>query len=304
MRRLLLPAFLLCAVSASAGNNRSAVSVGGLDTNPCTPASPCRSFVAAIAATNPGGEIVALDSAGYGPFSIPIPVTVSGAPGVHAAITATSGDAIQVAAGATDRVSIRNLVLIGAGAPRGIYHFNGAALDVVHCLIRGYPTGILVESDGAVDVTIDDTTLLDCQGGINMYGDYSGVNAIHATITNSLIQGGSQGLTANYSTKVLVSHCTIASNITGASSIANTGGPALTADLTIEDSVIAHNIHGTVVSAVAPAIAKLTLSANVIAYCASEGVYQIDAVAYTFGNNVFASNLSDSPIAMTPVSLK
>ena len=305
MTRWLLAAILVCAaVSASAANNRSAVSVAGLDTNACTPVSPCRSFVAAIAVTNPGGEIIALDSAGYGPFTITIPVTVGGAPGVHAAITTSSGAGIAVAAGSTDRVSIRNLVLIGAGGTYGIYDTAAAALDVRHCLIRGYQFGIEVESNGALDLTIDDTTLLDDAAGIGLYGDYNGVNAVHATITNSLIQGGSQGLAAYYSTKVLVAHCTIAGNVTGASAVANTGGPPLVADLTIEDSVIAHNIHGTSVYAVAPAVARLTLSANVIAYCASEGVYQIDAVAYSFGNNVFASNLADSPIAMTPVVLK
>src|SRR5438552_15899232 len=110
VRMRLMASLLVCAlaVPAFALNNRSAVSVNGNDANPCTPASPCRSFGAAIAQTNPGGEIIALDSAGYGPFSLSVPLTISGAPGVHAAITATSGIAIQVAAlGANDRVILR-----------------------------------------------------------------------------------------------------------------------------------------------------------------------------------------------------
>src|SRR5438445_535301 len=80
-------------------NNRSAVSVNGSDLNACTVASPCRSFNAAIAETAPSGEIVALDSAGYGPFTVTMDVTISGAPGVHAAITATSTDAITISVG-------------------------------------------------------------------------------------------------------------------------------------------------------------------------------------------------------------
>ena len=84
-------AFLVAAV-ATAQNNRSAVAVSGNDLNPCTVASPCRSFAVALAHTVAGGEVIALESGGYGPFTVTQSVTVSGAPGVHAAITATSGN--------------------------------------------------------------------------------------------------------------------------------------------------------------------------------------------------------------------
>src|SRR5882672_2463978 len=97
---------LACAVvfcftlpSAHALNNRSAVSVNGSDANPCTTQAPCRSFGVALSNTVEFGEVIALDSAGYGPFTINQSVTVSGAPGVHAAITTTSGDGISVTGG-------------------------------------------------------------------------------------------------------------------------------------------------------------------------------------------------------------
>src|ERR1700747_3305666 len=116
MRSLwILPAVFVLSVSSAFANNRSAVSVNGNDLNPCTVASPCRSFTAAIALTNPGGEVIALDSAGYGPFAVPSSLTISGAPGVHAAITVTlvSGIGITVNAAATDNVTLRSLVVIG-----------------------------------------------------------------------------------------------------------------------------------------------------------------------------------------------
>ncbi len=69
-----------------------------------------------MAQTNIGGEIIALDTAGYGSFTANKSVTVRRAPGIHAAISAAS-DAITVAATASDRVTLRNLVLIGTGAP-------------------------------------------------------------------------------------------------------------------------------------------------------------------------------------------
>src|SRR5437764_8269889 len=113
MRKLLLvcSAAVLFSVTAFATSNRTAVSLSGVDTNPCTVASPCRSFGAAIAQTNPGGELIALDSAGYGPFVIDRAVSVQAAPGIYAGITSSpstlSGRGITVAAGPTDAVIIR-----------------------------------------------------------------------------------------------------------------------------------------------------------------------------------------------------
>src|SRR2546428_4535273 len=86
--------FLLIAPAVSALNNRSAVSVNGSDANPCTPASPCRSFGAAIAVTAARGEIIALDSAAYGPVTPDPEITLRGAPGVHAALTTPRGTGI------------------------------------------------------------------------------------------------------------------------------------------------------------------------------------------------------------------
>src|SRR5438067_11903719 len=82
---------IFVSVSAFAASSRTAVSVNGSDSNPCTVASPCRSFSAAIAQTALGGDVVALDSGGYGTFIVNQPLTVQAAPGVYAGITVPSG---------------------------------------------------------------------------------------------------------------------------------------------------------------------------------------------------------------------
>src|SRR5437588_4826589 len=79
---------------------RSFVSAGsGSDSNPCTRSAPCRNFQAAIAQTVSGGEVVALDSGGYGPVTINQAITLVAPPGVYAGVTAFSGPAIGINAG-------------------------------------------------------------------------------------------------------------------------------------------------------------------------------------------------------------
>src|SRR6187399_2663715 len=130
---LILSMFAACAVAAAAllphGSHaaprraaaaiqRTFVSTEGNDANPCTRAQPCRNFAAAIANTLAGGEVVALDSGGYGTFSVNKEITVAGAPGAHVAITAFSGNAVTVNAGVDDTVVLRNLYLTGLGGTR------------------------------------------------------------------------------------------------------------------------------------------------------------------------------------------
>src|SRR5438477_12911031 len=86
---------LLCSGSAVAAQ-RSFVASNGNDSNACTRDLPCRSFAAAIAVTAPNGEVVALDSAGYGPFVVSQSVAVIGAPGAYAGVSVPSGDGVTV----------------------------------------------------------------------------------------------------------------------------------------------------------------------------------------------------------------
>src|SRR3712207_5958046 len=110
------------ATATQAQPQRTFVSAhNGLDTNPCTVTQPCRNFNRAIGVVRAGGEVVALDSGGYGPVSITKAVTLTGPTGVYVAITAQSGSAITVnAAGPTeglsgDTVVLRGLTLTGLG---------------------------------------------------------------------------------------------------------------------------------------------------------------------------------------------
>jgi hypothetical protein len=159
------------AFSGFAANNRSAVSSTGLDTNPCTVAAPCRSFGAAIAVTANGGEVIALDSAGYGPFTINQDVSVSGAPGIHAAITATSGNAISVTGG-VNGVYIQNLFILGGGTGAGGISDTGAfRLRVSNCFIEGF---ISFGIQATIGVLLVDHTLVENDGTGIDFADTNG----------------------------------------------------------------------------------------------------------------------------------
>src|SRR5205809_911246 len=91
--------------------NRIPGSINGNDANLCSVNAPCRSFARAISQTNAGGEVIALDSGGYGSFTVDRGLTVMAAPGVYAGITATSTDAIVISATALSRGGLRNLLV-------------------------------------------------------------------------------------------------------------------------------------------------------------------------------------------------
>ena len=243
----------LFAGSAMAFNNRSAVSVNGLDTNPCTVASPCRSFGAALAVTAISGEVVALDSAGYGPFTINQNVSVSGAPGVHAAITVTSGDGIDITGGSD--VFISNLVILGTGGGvNGIRNTGCLFVHIQNCFIEGFSgSGILDSGLYVLRLMVDHTTVDVCDIGVNFDGgsgavDNSTINSCttagvrvsnHASaivsitiVTSTMFRWNQIGVdvAADGATLVAgakVEHCSFNANLYGVQATGSNGGLAL-----------------------------------------------------------------------------
>src|SRR5512134_3009705 len=83
---------LLGAASLTAfAVQRTFVASYGQDTNPCTLASPCRTFTQAMLNTDTNGEVLVLDSAGYGAFTITKSVSVIAPDGVYAGVSVFPG---------------------------------------------------------------------------------------------------------------------------------------------------------------------------------------------------------------------
>lgn len=181
LRRIVIGLALLglagaVAPAADAQLNRTAVSVLGNDANTCAVATPCRSFARAVSQTNPGGEVVALDSAGYGAFTADRTITVQAAPGVYAGITASSGNAVQITAGASDRIVLRGLTINGMGtAAAGIaFTGGGAEVQVENCLITGFTNWGIISF---YPIRVQDTIVRESDIGIHIDNAGAPVNA-------------------------------------------------------------------------------------------------------------------------------
>ena len=84
------------AITAGATQQRSFVASTGLDTNNCTLTAPCRSFASAINQTLDDGEVIVLDSAGYGPVAITKGISIVAPSGVYAGITVFAGNGVTI----------------------------------------------------------------------------------------------------------------------------------------------------------------------------------------------------------------
>ncbi|HTO74658.1 MAG TPA: right-handed parallel beta-helix repeat-containing protein [Thermoanaerobaculia bacterium] len=132
----------------------------GSDAANCSRTSPCRTFERAIAATTPGGEVVVLDSGGYGAVTISQAVSLEAPDGVYAGMTVSTGDGITIATGASDVVVLRGLTLVGGSASgNGITVASGGTVRIEHCTIRGFGDFGIFATEGTFPfLYVDDST--------------------------------------------------------------------------------------------------------------------------------------------------
>jgi len=169
-RRLLagLSLFALClgaSAPALALANRVFVSArSGNNGNSCDNIlTPCQSFAGAVLQLNPNGEMIVLDSGGYGAVTITQGVTIDAPAGVTAFIHPASGDAITVNAGSAV-VTLRGLTLNG-GTGNGITVASVGTLNVVNCSISGFASdGIAWNAAGRLNLKGVDVT--GCGNGV------------------------------------------------------------------------------------------------------------------------------------------
>jgi hypothetical protein len=182
MRKVMLPLsipltlLVICLLSSAAQAQASRTWVSGVgdDANPCSRTAPCKTFAGAISKTAAGGEIDALDPAGYGAVTITKAITIDGGGGQVASVLVSGTNGITVNAGVNDVVTLRNLRINGivgtlAGGLNGIRYLAGAALHVQDCNIFGFTQdGINVATTATAALFVNNTFLTNNFNGIQI----------------------------------------------------------------------------------------------------------------------------------------
>src|SRR5579864_4062166 len=238
---LLLPfvfaiGFSLFSAPAHAQATRTWVSGVGDDANPCSRTAPCKTFAGAISKTAAGGEIDALDPAGFGALTITKAITIDGGGGQVASVLVSGTNGIVVQAGPSDVVILRNLRINGISSGlNGIRFLTGKSLAIENCDIFGFTgNGIDIATAGG-KVFIDNTTVINNGGnGVNVLS----VATTFVSIENSRFELNTFGVNASNFSQVVVRHSVANGNI----SVGFLGSAAAgSAELDIFDSIAGNN---------------------------------------------------------------
>jgi hypothetical protein len=294
--------------AAQAQATRTWVSGVGDDVNPCSRTAPCKTFAGAISKTAAGGEIDALDPAGYGTLTITKAITLDGGGGQVASILAAGTVGFTVNAGANDRVVLRNLRINGINqttspGTNGINFVNGNSLAVQNCVIEGFNNfGINFQPAARANLSVTNSTF-DNNG---TFGTATGGHIIATTaatggglnrvsIVNSTFTNGTSGITGGQNTKIEISQVLIGQTGLGGGDFAVIGNAA-TAGISIDYSTITGNnfggVHATNGAVIFVANSSITYNnTNGILFDAGGQVisYMNNRVAGNIGGTTFSS---------------
>lgn len=268
---------------------RTYVSLLGSDANTassCSAGAPCRTFSAALTVTDADGEVIAKDSAPYGPVTITKSVSIIAPAGVHAGISVFSGQGVEISTPGVN-VVLRGLSINGMGGTRGVRLVAGASLTVDRCTISNFGgEGLWVGA--AATVAIIDSLFTRNSAGIFMLDSGATV-----TVSRTRILGSeSFGLWAIQSvpgtTTVSVSQSEASGGKgSGFSASANGGG---TARLDIRDSVVSGNAAAGIYATASGGTARMSVSTSLISGNSS-GFYAVGTGAtITAGGNTVTHN--------------
>jgi hypothetical protein len=266
---------------------RTWVSGTGNDANPCSRTQPCATLAGAHAVTMAGGEISVLDPGGIGSVTITKPITINGE-GTLAGITTSGGNAINVLAGASDKVIISNLTLNGSafGANAGVNVISGH-VTIEKCLIYGFTAGILGghgvlvnTSAGTTRVDIRDTNISNTSNGV--WVQTSG-GFVTVTLDNVRINGTNGFGVITNSSNVFVSVNRSMISHAGTALHTNTGAGVIN----LSNSHVSNNTTG---MNAASAGSTIRINGNAIFHNATAFMIAAGAFIATGNNNKTAAN--------------
>jgi len=283
-------AIALNVMPAQAQSTRTWVSGVGDDANPCSRTAPCKTFAGAISKTATGGEIDALDPAGYGAVTITKGITIDGGGGQVASVLVSGTNGIVVQAQTFETVILRNLRLNGIGTGlNGIRFLSGKSLTVERCDIFGFTQNAIdvalnQASTGSVFVT---DSVMDNNGGSGIRTVNAAAAFVRLTLTRDVFNRNGTGVTAADNSLVLAvdSHVSNSTN-NGWLALPTVGGPA---QITLEQCSSSNN--GAAGAAAQNATAVLRFDNSMMDHNAGAGIVSVaGGQLLSFGNNRSVAN--------------
>jgi hypothetical protein len=298
-----IAALALAAIAPDAAAiSRTFVASFGSDSNPCSLPLPCRGFTAALALTDPGGEIVVLDSAGYGAVTIGKSVSIIVPAGIYAGVSVFSGDGIRIAGIGID-VTLQGLTINGQGGVHGVRFVQGSRLNVAGCQINAMNgNGVRVEGAGTVvvtrssivgsaqegvfvnaaaNVTIVRSRIQSNGGtGIEMGGGASG-NIVRSVVANSGLFGVEALQATAGTTHIAIDDASITDNANGAGAYAEASGGGAFARIDVMGSLVTRNFNGVYAFSQGSGTAAISVTGNDIPENANSGVITVTSSGTT-----------------------
>ena len=216
----LLALGLLAAVPATQAQTATKIFVAstGLDTQSGARNAPVRSLAVAESLVAAGGEIVVLDTAGFGSLNITKSLAITVPPGVNGFIT-TTGYGLTINAAATDVVSINGLIIEGGAANatgNGIQVTSVGNLKITNCTIRNFPVGVVQDTGNASQMVVSGCSISGCGYGVLVQSEGSGT--VSAVVTDCKIDTANSGgavttdVDSDADVFATVTHCTLTNN--------------------------------------------------------------------------------------------
>jgi hypothetical protein len=278
---------LFAAGAAQAQATRTWVSGTGDDVNPCSRTAPCKTFAGAISKTAAGGEIDALDPAGYGAVTVTKSMTIDGGSGQVGSILVIGTNGVTVNAGANDVVTIRNISFqglaqsTGPAGTNGIQLLNGKSLHVEHCTIQNFGgNGINIVSSTGAKVFVDDTVSRGNTGnGLNIVATNTNVRV---SVTNSNFSDNSNGIFSGDFSTTTVSNSEASGNALSGFAAFGNGGAAT---LNLTNSTATNNLTSGISAGGGSATSQVRMSNVTVASNSAGLVIGSNGTIVSFGNN-------------------
>lgn len=301
--------FSILASGEAGAVQRAYVASYGSDANAvtnCDATLPCRFFQAATTVVDSGGEVIALDSAGYGVMTITQSVSIIAPDGVYAGISVFPGASGVTINTPGVKVVLRGLTINSQGGNNGVNMTNGASLSVERCFISGFQAGNFplfgVQVATAAEVNITDTTLSKNFTGISIREGASAIISRVTAVESKLYGMFFFNITPNTTTNVVVSDSIIAAGL-DSGMVVNSDHATAGVRVSVMRSTISGNVRtGLIVRSLKGAPVNATLSKSMVTGNQA-GFLQFDAgsVLESPGNNVIRQNAGASFGTLTMV---